>query len=151
VQFTLAQIIVKAKGTLADLKAVLHFNAGFIAAHNDLVKRLAVYADGFGTNVYDRWHDDANWIAKEALNKPVYLPLADSASVKAAWINAALDTAGANVELLWLDARSGASISGLCALADYLAPFLKPDSTIGRLDASQFRVTVESVPPGAHK
>jgi hypothetical protein len=151
VQFTLAQIIVKAKGTRADLKTVLHFNPGFIGRNNDLVKRLAVYADGFGLNASARWRDDASWIAKDALNKPLYLRLDDTAPLKASWLEAALGSAGANVELLWVDTKAAASIGDLCGVAGFLGQFLKIDSTFARFEASGFRISVEGVDRGEHK
>ena len=141
IQFTLAQIVVKTKGTRADLKTILHFRPGFLTANSDLVKRLAVYADGFGLNETSRWRDDAAWIAREALNKPLYLELDDAG----AWLESALATAGSNVELLWVDTRDEASVAGVCKVAAYLAQFLKIDSTFARREASPIRLNVEPV------
>ncbi len=155
-QFTLANIIVKAKGTKSDLKAVLHFAPGFIARHGDLLKKLAVYADGFGTNFHPRWSADADWIAKEALNKPLYLrldlgPAMTSVQVKAGYLEATLAIAGSSVELLWIEARDTQTITSVCALSSLLSRYVKPESTVMQPDASPFRIAVEGVDRSEHR
>src|SRR5208282_6588409 len=73
--FALVNIAVKAKGSKPGLQLDFMFPGGFIPKHGDLVKRLAFYSDQLGTTFGPDWQGDGNWIASQALNKPVVLKL----------------------------------------------------------------------------
>jgi hypothetical protein len=69
--FALVNIAVKAKGSKPGLQLDFMFPGGFIPKHGDLIKRLAFYSDQLGTAYGPDWQGDSNWIASQALNKPV--------------------------------------------------------------------------------
>ena len=60
--------------------AWLLLSDGFIDQNGETVKRLATYADLLGTTASDHWRTDADWLAKEALNKPLVLKLNDESA-----------------------------------------------------------------------
>ena len=109
--FVLANIIVKAKGVRGTLRVVVSFPPGFTGTHGDLLRRIAVYADGFGLPAHPRWRTEADWIAREALNKPVFLmleasPQSSGSQMAAAYLATALQAAGSGVEMLWVEPRN---------------------------------------------
>ncbi len=151
-QFTLMSIAVKAKGANAGLQAVFFFPAGFIGRHPEFVKRVAIYADALGLPNSRDWRKEAAWIAEQALNKPVYLRVAEAPEgLEAAYMDALMVSAGSAVEVLWPQAPGAQTVARLCAATNLLAKFVKSDFTVAEPGAEAFSITVQPSEGAAHK
>jgi hypothetical protein len=116
--FGLVRLALAAKGNNAGLRLALVFQPGFIGRHGDIVKRLATYSDLLGTTYAEGWRQDAEWIAEQALNKPVILKLdalkldAGSSATAPQFLTAMLASSGTSVEIVWAepsDAKAAAA------------------------------------------
>lgn len=148
--FALVNIAVQAKGSRPDLQLGFTFPAGFIPQHGDLVKRLAFYAEWLGTAFGPAWKQDADWIASQALNKPVALKLETSPSTTAeqaggVYLNAMLASAGSSVNLIWSDPRDADVLGGVCTSHSSFSQFVTSDFNAIPSTAVRFAVNVEGV------
>lgn len=145
--FALVNVAVQTKGSRPDLQLGFTFPGGFIPRHGDLIKRLAYYSDWLGTVFGPNWQDDSTWIAKQALNKPVVIKLdipasATASQAGAAYLNAALTTAGSSVTLLWADTREVDTLGGVCTAHSSLAHFFSSEFNLTPSTAVPFRLTI---------
>jgi hypothetical protein len=137
--FALLRIAVGVKGINPALRLAFVFPDGFIAQNGETVKRLATYADLLGTTGSDHWRADANWLAKEALNKPLILKLDGEKATASSYLAAALANSGSSIEMYWSTPSDTAAASQLCAANSFLAHSL-PVSLL-RLDAKAMPFT----------
>ncbi len=154
--FALLNIAVKAKGAKTDLQISFFFPPGFPARQGDLVKRLARYSDSFGTTFTPGWRTDVNWIAEQALNRPVVLrleaePSAEPGRVAEAYLHAALETAGTSVDMIWVAPGNAKILASACAVNDFLGRFIKSDFTPMAPGTSRFTINAEGVDRGQQK
>ncbi len=145
--FALVNLAVKAKGTKPGLQLGFLFPSGFIQRHGDLIKRLAFYSDQLGTAFGPDWQTDSNWIASQALNKPVVLkleidPTASPEQAGAAYLNAALAASGTSVELMWAETQNLAALGAVCAAQKSFSRIVTPEYSPIPSTAAAFKVTV---------
>lgn len=146
--FALVTVAVQAKGTRPDLQLGFTFPAGFIPQHGEMIKRLAFYSDWLGTVFGPTWQDDAAWIAKEALNKPVVIKLeigssATPAQAGAAYLHAALAATNSSVSLVWSEATDLGMLYGVCTAHSSFSRFITSDFNATPPASSPFKVNVE--------
>lgn len=127
-QFVLAELAVKAKGAKESLQVVFSFPDGFLQKHGDLAKRVAVYADAFGTTFGPGWQAEARWVAEQALNKPLFLRLPSGAGtgeqLASQYLDAVTAASGTGVEVVWTDEAETPSVRKACRSASFLAKFI---------------------------
>jgi hypothetical protein len=119
--FALLRLAIGARSLNPNLRLAFAFPAGFIARHEDLVKRLAPYSDLLGIAFTSAWRTEAKWIAEQALNKPLLLKVDASVNPEAAFLNAAMDSSGTQVEMLWTEADQASLTGRTCRLGSFLA------------------------------
>ncbi len=141
--FALLRLAVEAKADNPALRLAVVFPSGFIGQYPDAVKRLALYADLLGTADAQGWRKDAEWIAKNALNKPFILKLESSPSSTASYLSAALAASGSAVEMIWSTPLDVASANRLCAANSFLSTSLP--ANLLRMNAKElpFTLTVD--------
>jgi hypothetical protein len=148
--FALVNIAVQAKGSRPDLQLGFMFPGGFVPKHGDLIKRVAFYSDWLGTVYGPNWQDDASWIARQALNKPVVLKVdvassATPAEAGAEYLNAALATTGNSVTLLWADPHNVETLGGICTAHSSVSHFITSEFNTTPSTAVPFKLTVEGL------
>ena len=149
--FALLNIAVQAKGTKPDLQLGFTFPGGFIPQHGDLIKRLAFYSDWLGTAFGPGWKADADWIATQALNKPVVLKLEIGSSESparagAAYLNAVLAATGSTVSLIWSDPDNIDTLSAVCSTHNTFSRFITSEFNPTPAASAPFKVSVEGTP-----
>jgi len=149
VAFALIDIAVAAKGTRADLRLSFVFPAGFIGGHPEIVKRLATYSDLLGIAYAPGWDKEAEWIAEQALNKPIILKVA--IPQPASYLSAALATTDTSVQILWTEAPDTAALAGACGVANFVSRFISSEMTPVPAEATSFSVTSDGVGRDAAK
>ena len=148
--FALVNIAVKAKGSKPGLQLDFMFPGGFIPKHGDLIKRLAFYSDQLGTAFGPDWQSDSNWIASQALNKPVVLkleidPSASPEQAGAAYLSAALAASGTSVELMWAETGNVAELRGVCTAEKSFSRIVTREFSPIPSTAAAFKVTVGGI------
>ena len=136
--FALVRLAVGAKSSNPGLRVAFVFPAGFIGRNGDTVKRLALYADLLGVSGSAEWHADANWVAANALNKPLLLKL--DVAAPTTYLTAALAASGSTVEMLWSSPRDADAANQLCATSSFLAHALP--SNLLRLESQALPLTL---------
>src|SRR5215469_4137316 len=149
--FALLNIAVQAKGTKPDLQLGFAFEGGFIPQHADLIKRLAFYSDWLGTVFGPGWKADADWVATQALNKPVVLKLAvgtseSAARAGAAYLNAVLATTGSSVSLIWSDPDNVETLSAIGSAHATFSRFITSEFNPTPATTAPFKISVEGMP-----
>jgi hypothetical protein len=146
--FVLADVAIKSKAKNPKLQLVLSFPPGFIEESGNLVRRLASYYDALETTFTPQWRGNLAWIAEQALNKPVFMRLAPDAASGAeqsatAFLDAAMNTAGMSVEVLWTEQPAAPVLSRLCEVTNTLSRFLPSDVVTVSPNLSPFTLTVD--------
>jgi hypothetical protein len=142
--FELLRLALTAKSDNSNLKLAFVFPRGFIDAHADLVKRLALYANLLGISYSADWHKDAAWVAENALNKPLILKLdTDASATDSSRLAAELAASGTSVEILWPQPSAAMTAAKACAL-DRFMQHVVPSNML-RLNSSSvpFKLTVD--------
>ena len=146
--FALVNFAVQAKGSRPDLHLGFAFPGGFIPQHGEMIKRLAFYSDWLGTVFGSKWQDDAGWISRQALNKPIVLKL-DVASTGSHpgqdYLNAVLATTGSSVTLVWSDARDVETLGRVCTAHHSVSRFITSEFNSTPSTAVPFKLTVEGL------
>jgi hypothetical protein len=119
--YALLRLAIGARSLNPNLRLAFAFPAGFVASHQDLVKRLAPYSDLLGVAFSSAWRDEAKWIAEQALNKPLLLKVDASANPEAVLLEAAIESSGTQVETLWSEADQASLAGRVCRLSSFLA------------------------------
>jgi len=138
--FALLRLAITAKSGNSALRLAVVFPAGFIGQNGDTVKRLALYSDLLGTSDAQGWRSDADWIARNALNKPLLLKL-DSGT--ASVLTASLNTAGSVVEMLWSTPPDADTANRLCATDRFLTRSIPAGLVRLNSKALPFTLTVD--------
>jgi hypothetical protein len=113
VTFGLIRLAVSAKASNADLRLAFVFHPGFVGQHGDIVKRLATYSDLLGTTYSQGWREDAAWIAKQALNKPLILKVdSEMSAATGPYLTAELAASGTSVEIVWSEPPDAKAVPG---------------------------------------
>ena len=123
--FGLVDLAVAAKGAKAGLRISFILPPGFTEQHGDVVKRLATYTDLLGVAYRQGWEKEAQWIAEQALNKPIILKL--SAAQSASYLAAALASSETAVQIVWADPPDSQALAGLCAVNNIVSRFITTD------------------------
>jgi hypothetical protein len=149
--FGLVRLALAAKGNNAGLRLALVFQPGFIGRHGDVVKRFATYSDLLGTTYAEGWRQDAEWIAEQALNKPVILKLdalkldAGSSATAPQFLTAMLASSGTSVEIVWAEPSDAKAAAALCAASSFLSRFITSNMFAADSATSPFSVATEGV------
>ncbi len=154
--FALINIAVKAKGSKPDLQLTFAFPGDFIPRHGDLIKRLAFYADRLGTVYGPNWQTDTEWIANNALNKPVVMKVEISPSASpevagAAYLDAVLATSGTSVgtvSLVWSEPRNVEVLGGVCTANNAFSKLITGEFNSVPAATAPFKVTVQGAAAG---
>jgi hypothetical protein len=147
--FGLINLAVGAKGINTGMRLAFVLPPGFTSRHSATVKRLATYADLLGLTYTPGWTKEAEWIASQALNKPLILKV-DSAQ-PAQYLGAALAAGESAVEIVWSQPPDDNALEALCAVNNLLTRFITSDMSPGASGASPFRIEVDGVSPGEDK
>jgi hypothetical protein len=141
--FALLRLAVAAKSVNATLRLAIVFPAGFIGQNGDIVKRLALYSDLLGTANAPGWQSDADWIAKNALNKPLILKLDSGSASSASVLTASLAASGSAIEMLWSTPPDVDSANRVCSTDRFLSRSIP--ATLVRLNSNAlpFTLTME--------
>jgi hypothetical protein len=146
VTFGLIRLVVTAKASNADLRLAFVFHSGFVGQHGDIVKRLATYSDLLGTTYSQGWREDAAWIAKQALNKPLILKVdSEMSTATGPYLTAALAASGTSVEIIWSEPPDTKAAGRLCALNNFMARYITRNMYPGDSAASPLSITVDGV------
>ena len=148
--FGLVRLALATKGSNAGLRLAFVFPQGFIGGHGNLVKRLATYADLLGTTYSQGWLKDAEWIAAEALNKPVILKVNAGASATASAFLPAMLAAGSSVETVWAGPPDARTAAALCVEGSVLSRFITANMFATESASSPFSIAGESVGSNEH-
>jgi hypothetical protein len=161
--FTLVHLALAIKGTNAGLQLTFVFQPGFIGSHGDLVKRIATYSDLLGTTYAEGWRQDAAWIARQALNKPVILKLdplkldarvnldAGASATTSAFLTAMLAAGGSSVQIVWAEPSDAKAAAALCASSSFLSRSITSNMVATDSAASRFSVEVDGVGNNEHR
>lgn len=147
VTFALVDIAVAAKGTRGDLRVSFVFPQGFIGRNPEIVKRLATYSDLLGIAYAPGWDKEAQWIAEQALNKPVILKVA--AAQPATYLAAALASTDTGVQIVWTEAPDVGALTSTCAVSNFVSRFITSETTPVPAEATSFNVTADGMGAGA--
>jgi hypothetical protein len=142
--FELLRLALTAKSTNPRLRLAFVFPAGFIDRHQDLVKRLAIYADLLGTAYTPDWHKDAAWVAEQALNKPLILKLdSDTSASVPSTLTAELAASAASVEVLWSQPVNAIAAQKTCTLNSFMKHVIPGNMLRMNSSAVPFKLTVD--------
>lgn len=127
--FALVRLAITAKASNSGLRLGFTFPTGFIGQHGDLVKRLANYADLLGTIDAGAWREDAEWIARQALNKPLMLSVpfmagrseAAGSETASHFLGALLAASGTSVEIVWSRPATAQDARGVCDVYSFMS------------------------------
>jgi hypothetical protein len=147
--FILERLAVVAKAANPGLKIAFVFPSDSFNSNHELVSRLASYADMFGIEFSEGWHDDAEWIAREALNKPLLLRLSprDSATGDG-YLSAALQTAGTAVAMIWAQPADAPAVANLCSARRVLSRNIPTSMHTADASTLPFHLSVDGIAPG---
>jgi hypothetical protein len=144
--FGLVRLALAAKGNNPGLRLAFAFQPGFVGRHGDLVKRLATYSDLLGITYAEGWREDAEWIAKQALNKPVVLKLNPNTSANpSSFLTAMLASSGTSVEVVWAEPPDAKAAAALCTAGGFLSRSITTNMFEGDSANSPFSVAAEGV------
>ncbi len=146
--FGLVHLALSAKSKRPGLRLAFVFSRGFIENHHDLVRRLATYADLLGTDYVEGWRHDAEWIAQQALNKPVILKLETSAT-PSSFLDA-MFTAGQTVEIVWAEPAVAKGFTPFCSVAGTLGRAIPGNTSATDWAGSPFNVWVNGIENSQH-
>jgi hypothetical protein len=159
--FGLVRLALAAKGNKAGLRLAFVFPPGFIGKHGDIVKRLATYSDLLGITYAEGWRQDAAWIARQALNKPVILKLDQlkldqlkfnpgTSATPSSFLTAMLAASGTSVEIVWAQPSDAKAEAALCVASNSLSRFIPSNMFAADSAASPFSIAVEGVGNNEH-
>jgi hypothetical protein len=144
--FGLVHLALAAKAKNAALRLAFVFPSGFIGSHGDLVRRLATYSDLLGTSYAEGWRQDAAWIAKHALNKPVLIKLdVETSATPARFLTALLATGEPPVEIVWAEPPDAKAAAALCTAEGFLNRSISSNMYATDSVDSHFNVGVDGV------
>jgi len=144
--FALLRLALVAKSSNTSLRLAFVFQPGFIDNHQEIVKRLAIYADLLGTTDAPGWQKDAAWIAEQALNKPVILKLApDALATETSLLTAELAAAGTSVEILWAEPADNPAANRVCAVNSFITYAIPSNMLQLDSDAVPFKLTADGM------
>ena len=146
--FGLVRLALSAKASNAGLRLAFVFQPGFVARHGDIVKRLATYSDLLGTTYSDSWHQDAAWMAEQALNKPLILK---SESGSSPFLKALLAASGTTVEIVWTEPADAKAADAVCAVSSFMNHAVTANMFPADSATSPFSVVVDGVANGEHR
>jgi hypothetical protein len=142
--FELVRLALTAKSDNPDLRLAFVFQPGFIDRHGDLVKRLAIYADLLGMTYTRDWHKDAEWIAEQALNKPLILKLdSDASATDTSSLTAELAASGTSVEVLWSQPTNAKAAQKVCDLNSFMNRVIPSNMLRVNSSSVPFKFTVD--------
>jgi hypothetical protein len=149
--FGLVRLALAAKGRNAGLRLAFVFPPGFVGNHGDIVKRLATYSDLLGTTYAAGWRQDAEWIAEQALNKPVILKLDTvTSATPSPFLTAMLANAGTPVEIVWAEPPNAKAAATLCTASSFLSHSITGNMFAADSATSPFSVAVDGVGNNEH-
>jgi len=143
--FALVRLALVVKGNNAGLQLAFVFQPGFVDSHGDIVKRLATYSDLLGTSYAEGWRKDAEWIAKQALNKPIVLKLDAGSATPSAFLTAMLGASGTSVEIVWAEPQGAKDATSLCSASRFLSRSITDNMFAADSAGSPFNLTVDGV------
>jgi hypothetical protein len=144
--FGLLRLAVTAKASNANLRLAFVFPSGFVGRHGDIVKRLATYSDLLGTTYSQRWREDAEWVAEQALNKPLILKLdAGMSATTTSYLTATLAASGTSVEIVWSEPPDAKAAGGVCAVNRFMTHYITGNMSLADSTASPFSIAVDGV------
>jgi hypothetical protein len=150
--FGLVRLALTAKASNAGLRLAFVFQPGFVGRHGDLVKRLATYSDLLGTAYSEGWHQDAAWIAEQALNKPLILKLDSTTSAATSpFLKAMLSASGTSVEIVWSEPADARVADAVCAVNRFMTHSITENMFPADAATSAFSVAVDGVGNGEHR
>jgi len=150
--FGLVRLALAAKGNNAGLRLAFVFPPGFVSRHGDVVRRLATYSDLLGTTYGEGWRQDAAWIARQALNKPLILKLgAETSAGPSPFLTALLAAGGTSVEIVWAEPSDDKAAASLCAASNFLTRSITSNMFAADSQASPFSVAVEGIGNDEHR
>jgi len=144
--YALLRLAIGARSLNPNLRIAFAFPAGFVTSHQELIKRLAPYSDLLGIAFSSAWRDEAKWIAEQALNKPLLLKVDASADPEAAFLRAAVESSGTQVESLWSEADQASLTGRTCRLGSFLAENVHANMLRIERSAVPLSLTVDGSP-----
>jgi hypothetical protein len=150
--FGLVRLALTAKAGNAGLRLAFVFAPEFVGRHKDIVKRVATYSDLLGTTYSEGWRHDAEWIAEQALNKPLILKVgAGTSATTSSFLTAMLTASGTSVEIVWSEPPDARSAEAVCAVNSFMARHIPGNMFAADSAASPFRVAVDGVGNDQHR
>ncbi len=144
--FGLVHLALAAKANNAGLRLAFVFPPGFVGKHGDIVRRLATYSDLLGITYAAGWRQDAEWIAEQALNKPLVLKLDPNTSASpSSFVTAMLTTSGAPAEMVWAEPSDAKAAAALCMAGRFLSRSITSNMFAADSANSPFSVAVEGL------
>ena len=156
--FGLVRLAITAKASNSGLRLAFIFPTGFVGRHGDIVKRLANYADLLGTHYAGGWRQDAEWMAKQALNKPLMLSVPVKAAPSEAagsgaaspFLSAMLAASDTSVEIVWSRPADARDAGAVCAVDRFMSRYITSNMFAADPAASPFSVALNGVENNEH-